>query len=148
MRRGIESGAIAALGEGQIRDAMAGAVVKSACRAAKALAMGGKGVEAAVSERVFLLVEGALKGVAATKLQWAMVLVLTLGITSAGVGLLAYQASAPQQPEATSQAAEQPQRQEERPVATDLYGDPLPPGALARLGLKKAKSQAFGRIEW
>jgi RNA polymerase sigma factor (sigma-70 family) len=136
IRRGIAPAvAITALGETQIRDVMAGALVKSACGAAKVLATDG---EAAISHRVSLLVDGALRGMALTKLKMVMMLVLALSVAAGGAGMLAYQAPAVQQPapqqEAKVQAAEQPRGQEERAARIDRYGDPLPPGALARLG--------------
>jgi RNA polymerase sigma factor (sigma-70 family) len=86
-----------------------------------------------VPARVAELVEGRL----ATLIRpgWAASLVLSIGLVASGVGLLA------RWPAADKPAADpvQPQRTNERPVndnvgLLDLQGDPLPFGAVARLG--------------
>jgi RNA polymerase sigma factor (sigma-70 family) len=92
-----------------------------------------------LSARAVLLAGGVMKGLGA-KLKVGALLALALGPLAVGVGLLA--APAPDaKPEAKAAAAppavEKPRQNrppEDQRAKTDRYGDPLPPGAIARLG--------------
>lgn len=131
-RRGFAPAAIVAVSASETQATLPAALVRSACRAATVFTAGGDGVTAVVSVRVAALVDAAGKGMAAAKLQWALVLGLTLSMAAAGAGMWAYQP--PAKPEAKAQAPEPPRKQQEHTVRTDRFGDPLPPGALARFG--------------
>lgn len=82
-QRGIASTGIAVLGESEIRAALPAALVQTTCRAANAFAARGASATATISARVTDLMEGAMKGMAATKLQWML-------RENKGVGTLSY----------------------------------------------------------
>lgn len=124
VRRGVTlpAGAIALLLAPRGADAALSATmilpaVDAACRA-----------EAKAS--VALLADGALSAKGLTGMLWALALVLLTA--AAGVGTWSYALQREEQPDAQPpQAAAKPEPPAER---SDLYGDPLPPGALSRLG--------------
>src|SRR5262249_38725507 len=64
-----------------------------------------------------------------------------------GVGLIACQtlkAWPDRIPESEPPAADRPAQEGNKPVRTDRYGDPLPPGALARLGTVRWRNAGNG----
>jgi RNA polymerase sigma factor (sigma-70 family) len=82
-----------------------------------------------VSPRVAALVEGADRGsFGGTRTAWAA-LVMGLGLVAAGLALAPYPTRALPPPAAQQTNTPKPDR-----VGMDLQGDPLPEGALARLG--------------
>jgi RNA polymerase sigma factor (sigma-70 family) len=87
------------------------------------------------------LAEGALHAMFMSKLKLGFALALTLAVV-AGAGVLAYQTlsagPAPVEPPAL------PPAQAEKPPLLDLFGDPLPPGALARLGTVRFRLGGWG----
>ncbi|MHB1422295.1 MAG: sigma-70 family RNA polymerase sigma factor [Gemmataceae bacterium] len=132
-RRGLApAAAIIALGESEARAVLSAILVKTTCQAANALATGGEVIGSAISARVAALVDAGVKGMAATKLYWTLVLGLTLGMAAAGASMWVYQPPAKQEKE--TQAPEPSRKQSEQRPRTDRYGDPLPEGAIARLG--------------
>src|SRR5262249_51345081 len=77
------------------------------------------------------LAEGGLRGMTQTKLKISLALLLTAAV--AGAGGLAYQGAPTEQPVANRQA----ESEKGKPVLKeriDFFGDPLPTGAVARLG--------------
>jgi RNA polymerase sigma factor (sigma-70 family) len=73
-----------------------------------------------------------------TRLRVGAALILTTGILAAGAGLLGFQERSPQRP------PDEPAPVVESPVArTDSHGDPLPPGALARMGTIRWRLDAY-----
>jgi RNA polymerase sigma factor (sigma-70 family) len=86
------------------------------------------GVESA---GVTALAEAVLKGSVSVRWNLAVVLLFSLGAAALGAGVLT---QPPPEKEQAGQIAESPVRQKEREPSKDLYGDPLQPGAVARLG--------------
>src|SRR5438105_2120404 len=95
----------------------------------------------AVSTQTFMLADGVVKAMSATRWKLGAAL-LALAALMGGSGLGAYQLLAPQAPPAQDAGAPEPAQRSrasrtasaERQARLDRYGDPLPPGALARLG--------------
>ncbi len=89
-------------------------------------------VKGTIPERVAALAAGALS-VTAMKLKVGMALGLLLGVAAGGVAMLTPGASMSPLPQ-TERPAETRKAENKATVRVDLYGDPLPPGAVARLG--------------
>jgi RNA polymerase sigma factor (sigma-70 family) len=92
----------------------------------------------AVSPSVLALVYGMIRTMLLTRLR-AAVLLVTVGLLGVGAAALAHHTLADRPPaQPNADAAQAPPQGEPAPgtdrPATDRYGDPLPPGALARLG--------------
>lgn len=98
-------------------------------RAAVQAARSSEGISASVA----LLAKSALNGVSIGKAKVVIVgLLLLTGVLAAGMGALAPPQPAEKQAE-TPTLAKKPNSEKQSPRA-DRYGDPLPPGAFARLG--------------
>jgi RNA polymerase sigma factor (sigma-70 family) len=115
------------------------ALVEQTIQAASGLAAGQTAV--AISPKAIILAEVALKRAVPTQLKLVAGIVLVTVVAAASAGALARQmlAAKPQaNNEVDSQPAEENQQQAKtdggKPARTDLYGDPLPRGAVARLG--------------
>jgi RNA polymerase sigma factor (sigma-70 family) len=110
------------MGHGTARAALPAALVAASVRGA---------VTHTVPPRVLALAEGAVHALASARLKLGAVL-LSLTVAVAGAGLLSHQGLTARQaeggPEPAAAAAEQP------PARLDLGGDPLPDGAMVRLG--------------
>jgi RNA polymerase sigma factor (sigma-70 family) len=80
-----------------------------------------------------------IAGLAGTKAKIVFLLALLLGAAAAGMSWL------PQpNPEAKQAESSKPVQQHKEQARTDRYGDPLPPGALARLGTVRWRLPLFG----
>ncbi|HEY7307786.1 MAG TPA: sigma-70 family RNA polymerase sigma factor [Gemmataceae bacterium] len=101
--------------------------------AALAFARGERGGTAAA---VLTLAESGIASLTMTKAKVGLMLLLIMGL-AAGAGALAF----PPRSEKPSEAkdAKSPQPEATRRTATDRYGDPLPPGALRRLGTNRLR---------
>ncbi len=96
--------------------------------------------------RAVALAEQAARGMLKTKLRSAAALLLTLAVLAAGAGLVARLAAA-RPPELTAAdpprsavpASEPPKPADKNEAHADLLGDPLPPGAVARLGTSRLR---------
>lgn len=119
-RRGITL--TAALAAMEVTRTGASAALRQATVQA-ALAFVQHGSTAAISAEVLALARAAMP---ASKVKALTLLVLGLGLVALGAGAL--QAPPEEKPPSP------PRVQIERPARTDLYGDPLPEGAVARLG--------------
>jgi RNA polymerase sigma factor (sigma-70 family) len=91
-----------------------------------------------VSVSVATLARGVLHTMTVTKLKSIAALAVVLGVFAAGAGLGAHRvltARGPQRERDRSPAERRPEQpQKEQAAHTDLYGDPLPPEVVARLG--------------
>jgi RNA polymerase sigma factor (sigma-70 family) len=101
---------------------------------------GALGSAGSVSARAAALAEGGLKQGVLARVKAGLVLLLAAGAVTAGWGARVLQGpAAPPTPPAA--AEEKPAGDPERSTAlTDLYGDPLPAGALARLGTVRLRA--------
>jgi RNA polymerase sigma factor (sigma-70 family) len=131
-RRGIALGcalAAAHLAGDAARASVAAAVLTATVQAAVASA---EGVPAGVSPEVAALLGNTVRTLAAVKVKVGLAVLLLAALVGAGAAALVGQAPAlplpPTNPPAVASGGAQ-----ERP-ATDRFGDPLPAGALARLG--------------
>jgi RNA polymerase sigma factor (sigma-70 family) len=148
------SGALLALGVSQGGTASAAAqLTAETLQAALAFAQGECG---AISAEVVELVESAVTSMTAAKVKMGLALLLATSL-AVGTGALAHQALAMKQPptppeervKPAAQRAARPAPPADKRSGVDLYGDPLPPDAIARMGairlrhIKDATSVAF-----
>jgi RNA polymerase sigma factor (sigma-70 family) len=138
VRRGLALGASLL-----VLDSMATSTVSASLRQAtvqKALAFAAGSVEG-ISTSILSLAESGFTSMMTTRVKMGLILVLALGLAG-GTGVLAYPLQSEKQAEQKNKKAPTaPERQIEDSKAasnnhapTDLYGDPLPAGAIARLG--------------
>ena len=143
IRRGlpVSAGAFAAtLATGAAHATVPAALLNATFTAALRFAAG-EAPAGLVAAPVAALVAGGLRALAAAKVRM-VALLLAVTVAVAGAGVLARQAPAtkgPQAPHADPPRAQakhapQPTPDKQQQARTDHYGDPLPPGALARLG--------------
>jgi RNA polymerase sigma factor (sigma-70 family) len=140
IRRGLTlSGAAltAALSESASAPA---AAMTAAARMATLFALGQAAGSTAVSPSVATLTQASLQAMTLAKVKTMAVLAAVFCLVAGGGGLAAHRIwtakeSPPERtetPPAIAKEAEQPRK--ESLTRTDRYGDPLPPGALARIG--------------
>jgi RNA polymerase sigma factor (sigma-70 family) len=91
---------------------------------------------AAVSAEVQALVDGFARGIPWSHGKSLLALLLTVSVTAGGIVGLA------RPPVPAPEASEAGARDEQPPPRTDFAGDPLPPGALARLGTLRLRHAA------
>lgn len=141
VRRGLSlSAALGALevARGSVQACMAPTFAATAGRAALAsLGTGG------IAPEVAALAEGAMKGTLMAKAKLGLVLLLSAGVLAAGTGLVLHRVLAGKQPEVPSRADKGPEKaKEEKPPPhqfADRHGDPLPAGAIRRLGTTRLR---------
>lgn len=85
------------------------------------------------------LVEEGLQAMAGTKLKTVMALLLTVMVTLAGAGAFWHQTEGANPDGGEPPGGEPTKRTEKVQVPTDRFGDPLPPGALARMGTVRCR---------
>ena len=131
-----------------------GPLVVSTVQAATLMAAGKTLAAGAISANAVALMEGVLKTMLLTKLKsLAIVLILATSIIGTGT-MVAVSQKAGAQPGQKSPATPrteptQGESREPKPapeakqVRTDLYGDPLPPGAIARLGTVRFRHEGI-----
>ncbi len=134
-RRGLDLSAgllAAAAGFGEAEAGVPAVLTAAAVRAALSFASG-----SGAAARVTALAEEALRGFGMGKAALGLALVLAAGVAAlAAVG--PRQAPVGPPPAEPRPAAQAPA--EKRAARTDLYGDPLPEGAVARLGTLRFRS--------
>lgn len=88
-----------------------------------------------------LLAKGALQSMLTTKLRLGAMAILLLGCVVTAAGLAIPQAAPEKQPENKAEAPAPARPAEDKQARKDRYGDPLPPGAIARLGTMRLRHQ-------
>jgi RNA polymerase sigma factor (sigma-70 family) len=127
--------------------ALSSALLQTTVKAAIPFAAGE--VAAAVSPHVILLAKHALKAAVLHKMKWIALLGIVTAFTT-GIGLAAHQAltanpANDEQKELLARADErrdQPKPETPNQPRLDRYGDPLPEGAIARLGTVRFRAPA------
>jgi RNA polymerase sigma factor (sigma-70 family) len=141
-RRGVmlSVGALAGLLERDVA-AVPLTVAAAAARAAGLFVLGNAAAAPAMSTQVTVLANGALQAMFVTKLKVGATLALVCGILAAGAGLAVQRALEEKGPTAQldgpkplANSAESQRPDGPKQTRADYYGDPLPPGALARMG--------------
>jgi RNA polymerase sigma factor (sigma-70 family) len=142
-RRGVTlstAGLVAALAPGAATAEVPALLALATAKAASAFAAGSSVAAGGISAKAVALAEGALKAMLVSKLQIVTVWAVAVGLVVAGAGRVARQVLVAQAPEGKAVEPAPPGRpraESREPKAVpraDRYGDPLPEGALARLG--------------
>jgi RNA polymerase sigma factor (sigma-70 family) len=94
----------------------------------------GQGLAGAASAPVAALVRGGPRSLGVARLKVLALLLLAAGAAGAGAVVLAYPARGAKPPEAAAATDPGPAAGDKKAARADLFGDPLPPGAVARLG--------------
>jgi RNA polymerase sigma factor (sigma-70 family) len=137
-RQGITLSAVlatAALSGGASEAAVPTGLAASTARAA--VAAGGASSAGGVSAQVIGMVERGLRSMAMARLKLGLVLALTVGLLAGGAAILTRQlpaATPPPQQAAGPERAPKGAEPREAKAPVDRLGDPLPPGALVRMG--------------
>jgi RNA polymerase sigma factor (sigma-70 family) len=92
-----------------------------------------------------LLAKGAMQSMLMAKLKLGALLVLALSCAATAAGVAIPHALQEKQPEKTVEATAPSRPPEEKQVRKDRHGDPLPPGAIARLGTVRLRHQDMVR---
>jgi RNA polymerase sigma factor (sigma-70 family) len=127
---------------GGARAGVPAALAATTVRAGLAFCTAG-GCARGIAPQAVALAEEALQSMTVAKTKLGVVLLLTAGMVAAGAGLVT-QVLAAKQPEAESTPAREPERAQDgkgsEPRRTDRSGDPLPAGAVARLGTVRLRT--------
>jgi RNA polymerase sigma factor (sigma-70 family) len=138
VRRGLTLGASLLALESMTTSAVSASLRQATLLRAQTFAAGSmEGIAANVRE----LAEAGIPSLAGTKIKWGALLILTLGL-AAGTSVLAFPGQNEKPSPAKQETASKPEKQQsatpkpasDSQAATDKYGDPLPPGAIARMG--------------
>jgi RNA polymerase sigma factor (sigma-70 family) len=151
-RRGLDLSATAfatTLAANTTTAAVSASLFVTTFRSAQLFSAGNAAAAAEVSAPVAALAEAAVKAMALAKVKIAA-LMLVVGVVVAGAGVLTHRGMTERRP-----VVEQPKpvvpdtREAGKPVPTvdtparlDRFGDPLPPGAVARLGTVRLRHSA------
>jgi RNA polymerase sigma factor (sigma-70 family) len=113
----------------------------------------GKPLGTGISVQAIALAKGGLSAMTMTKLTVAATLITTLSVLAGGAGLATFQAREGEQPVAAQrEKSKMPpvvqekgsQAKEEMKPRVDFHGDPLPEGAIARMGTTRFLQSAGG----
>ena len=153
-RRGVTLSAAlaaAALSQQAAATAVPGKLAAGTIKASILYSAGKTAAGALISPKVAALAAAVSRGLFLNKAKMATVLLLAAGVIASGAGLVAHQvvgakegqAKPPKPPQAGAKEPTKPQAEAKRQARTDRYGDPLPEGAIARLGTVRFR-QGFG----
>ncbi len=133
LRRGLSLSAALVSLEALRGRALAAEFVAETTRAALLFASGAGAIEGGVARDVVALAEESMRSAVLSRERVLLSLLLMVGVVVAGVAGVGYKAPAAKAPgEKTALVPRQPpEKQRTRP---DRHGDPLPEGAVARLG--------------
>lgn len=145
VRRGVAlSGALGAtlLSESAVRARVPMVLTNATVRSALVYASGGAAATGIVPAEVNALVQGVTRAMTLTKIKIAVACLLVTGVFVAGAGAVTHQVLTTHEPEGRqandskpkAKDADAPRPAEQETVLADRYGDPLPPGAIVRLG--------------
>ena len=118
-------------------------VASSTIKAATLVAAGPTAAAGVISAQVAALTDGVVKAMLLTKLKITAAIVLcALAVTAVGAGLIACRTQAGEPGKALPRAGRE-KAEEQRVARLDVYGDPLPEGALVRLGTTRLRHEGF-----
>jgi len=152
-RRGL--GLAAPLFAGALAPRTAGAVLAIRTARAAVSLVSGKALGAGISAQAVAMAKGGINAMMMTKLKVGAAVVLAMGMLAAGAGLATYQAAEGDQAVVkqkdepkTAQVLQkkQPKPKEQNKPRLDLHGDPLPDGAVARIGTTRFLQGSGGYI--
>jgi RNA polymerase sigma factor (sigma-70 family) len=141
-RRGVTLSGAALLAAMTETSNAPGATVSAVAKMAALFALGQTAGKGAVSLPVAALAQSALQAMSLAKLKMTVIVLLALSVCAAGAGWTGHrfrEAEPSQTPTSARVPLEKPKS--EKVVRTDLYGDPLPAGALARLGTVRLRQR-------
>jgi RNA polymerase sigma factor (sigma-70 family) len=151
-RRGVvlSSGAFGVLLAEKATAAVPLSVTAAALRLAALCAAGEVTFAGVVSSPVAALAQGVLQTMTVTKLKMVITLAVVLSALVAGAGLAAHlvletrpvEAQRKDEPKTVAKGVDLPPPETDKQARTDFYGDPLPPGALVRLGSVQFRHQS------
>ncbi len=145
-RRGVTLGAglfAVVLSESTSKGAVSMTVRNATARAAMQFVT--QETAALATTPAMVLAKGVLQTMVTTKLKLGAMAILFFGCAMTAAGLALPQVPVEKQPESNSEAPSQ-RAVEEKQVRKDRYGDPLPPGAIARLGTLRLRQDRMTSV--
>jgi RNA polymerase sigma factor (sigma-70 family) len=130
-------------------------LVAATVRAAMPFATGKAGLGGEISATAAALAEGASHGTVGVPTRIVALLAVLLGLAAGGLGVFLAEPSGTEPAQASRTEAlavreptEPPQLDETLPPRQDRLGDPLPPGAVARMGSSRLRHTTADRWGW